>query len=150
MDQPINFHQITETIGTAGQPTEEQLREIANQGYSTVINLAMHNSDHAIPHEGNLVSALGMSYIHIPVPFDKPEAGHLQKFIRVMDALDGEKIFVHCALNARVSVFIYKYLTLRKGCEDSSATTPLLQRWQVQMDDAWKAMMALRAEELGM
>lgn len=33
MDQPINFHQITETIGTAGQPTEDQLREIARQGY---------------------------------------------------------------------------------------------------------------------
>lgn len=107
MEQPLNFYQVTEDIGTSGQPTREQFADIARQGYSSVINLAMHDSDNAIPEEGNIVASLGLSYFHIPVPFDQPTAEHVKKFIRLMKVLEGEKIFVHCALNARVSAFVY-------------------------------------------
>ena len=44
-----------------------------------VVNLAMHDADDAIADEGRLVSAAGMSYIHLPVP-EAPTAAHLQRF----------------------------------------------------------------------
>jgi hypothetical protein len=37
-----------------------------------VINLAMPNSENAIPEEGYIVTARSMTYVHIPVPFDAP------------------------------------------------------------------------------
>jgi protein tyrosine phosphatase (PTP) superfamily phosphohydrolase (DUF442 family) len=148
VEELLNFYQITEHIGTAGQPTAEQLNQVAEQGYSAVVNLAMHDSDNAIPEEGNIVSSLGMSYFHIPVPFDNPTAGHLKKFIGIMDVLDGEKVFVHCAVNARVSAFMYKYLTFRKSRTEESATSPLLKQWLPQMDGAWKSIMSLSAEDV--
>ncbi len=149
MEQVLNFYQITEEIGTSGQPTREQFRQIAGQGYASVVNLAMHNSDNAIPDEGSIVAALGMSYFHIPVPFDQPTAEHVKKFFRVLDALEGEKVLVHCALNARVSAFMYKYLTLCKGKTAESATSPILTMWLPTMDAAWTSIMTLSATDVG-
>ena len=37
----LNFHLITETIGTAGQPTRTQFEDVKNANFSVVVNLAM-------------------------------------------------------------------------------------------------------------
>lgn len=145
-----NFVQITETVGTSGQPTIEQFGEIAKAGYSSVINLAMPNSDNAIANEGNIVTSLGMKYIHIPVPFEAPTKQHLTSFIRVMRAIDGEKVWVHCVANARVSAFMYHYLRIDKGYDDHAAKNQLLQRWEPKMDAAWTKFLQLREDELGL
>jgi protein tyrosine phosphatase (PTP) superfamily phosphohydrolase (DUF442 family) len=148
MEDIINFYQITENIGTGGQPTISQLSEIAKANYSVVINLAMHDSDNAIPEEGNVISSLGMTYIHIPVPFDAPSSNHLKKFFKVMDSFEDEKVFVHCAVNARVSAFMHQYLTLKKGVSSEQATSPLLQKWLPEMDSNWKSIMESGIDEI--
>ena len=112
MNDVINFFQITDTIGTGGQPSVSQLYDIAQNGYDVVINLATHNSENAIENEGSIVASLGMTYIHIPVPFEAPTPEHLRKFFGFMNGLSEEKVFVHCAVNARVSAFVFKYLTI--------------------------------------
>ena len=92
----LNFHAITPRIGTAGHPKPDDFVAIAAAGYEVVINLAMHTADDAIADEGSLVSAAGMSYIHLPVPWEAPSAAHLKQFCRLMDAMDDKKILVHC------------------------------------------------------
>ena len=142
-----NFHQITPRIGTAGHPNPEDFSAIAAAGYEVVINLAMHDADDAIADEGRLVSAAGMSYIHLPVPWEAPTAAHLKQFCRLMDALDDKKILVHCQVNARVSAFMLKYLTF-KGVSEADATTPLMVKWKPQMDDIWKAFLSIDKTEM--
>ncbi len=144
----INFHPMTERIGTGGQPTPGQLVDIAAAGYTTVINLAMHNSDNALGDEGSIVASLGMDYVHIPVPFEAPTVAHLRRFIRIMEACDGDRVFVHCAINARVSAFVHRYLTLRKGVPADEATTPILRQWRPNMDPAWRSIMQLTDGDL--
>ena len=148
MQEITNFYQIADNIGTGGQPTTGQFAVIANADYSVVINLAMHDSDNAVPEEGNIVTSLGMTYIHIPVPFDAPSANHLKIFFDIMDSFDNEKIFVHCAVNARVSAFMYQYLTLKKGVPSEQATSPLLNQWLPTMNSTWKSIMKLQLEEV--
>ena len=145
-----NFVQMTETIGTSGQPTVEQFGEIAQAGYSSVVNPAMPDSDDAIADEGTIVTSLGMKYVHIPVPFDSPTTHHLRSFIRVMRAIDGEKVWVHCVVNARVSAFMYHYLRIDKGYEDDAAKNQLLRRWEPKMDAAWTKFLQLRTDELSL
>lgn len=142
-----NFHQITPRIGTAGHPKPEDFAAIAAAGYEVVINLAMHDADDAIADEGRLVSAAGMSYIHLPVPWEAPTTVHLKQFCRLMDALDDKKILVHCQVNARVSAFMLKYLTF-KGVSEADATTPLMVKWKPQMDDIWKAFLSIDKTEM--
>lgn len=146
--QLLNFHQITPRIGTAGHPKLEDFPAIAAAGYQVVINLAMHDADDAIAEEGKLVSAAGMAYFHLPVPWEAPTADHLKTFIGIMDALNDKQVLVHCQVNARVSAFMLKYLTF-KGVSEADATTPLMEKWKPQMDDTWKAFLALEHEAVG-
>jgi len=144
-----NFIQLTDRVGTSGQPTKEQFSDLSQQGYSTVINLAMPDSDHAIPEEGNIVTGLGMSYFHIPVPFDKPTADHLKLFIELMKSLEGKKVWVHCVVNMRVSAFMYQYLRHEKGYSENDAQSPILKNWLPEMDDVWSSLIKLNKEDIG-
>ena len=148
MNDVINFFQITDTIGTGGQPSVSQLYDIAQNGYDVVINLATHNSENAIENEGSIVASLGMTYIHIPVPFEAPTPEHLRKFFRFMNGLSEEKVFVHCAVNARVSAFVFKYLTMERKMQAEKATTPLLAQWLPQMNIIWKNFLSIEKSDL--
>ena len=148
MNDVINFFQITDTIGTGGQPSVSQLYDIAENGYNVVINLATHNSENAIENEGSIVASLGMTYIHIPVPFEAPTPEHLRKFFGFMNGLNEEKIFVHCAVNARVSAFVFKYLTMERKMQAEKATTPLLAQWLPQMNLIWKNFLSIEKSDL--
>ena len=143
-----NFIQLTLTVGTAGQPRAEQFGDIANAGFKTVINLAMPDSENAIAEEGGMVTSAGMRYVHFPIDFAAPEAADARRFIAVMNALDDEKVFVHCALNLRVSAFMYLYLRHAKGLADDAARSPLIARWMPRMDQVWKDFLALSADEI--
>ena len=148
MNDVINFFQITDTIGTGGQPSVSQLYDIAQNGYDVVINLATHNSENAIENEGSIVASLGMTYIHIPVPFEAPTPEHLRKFFGFMNELSEEKVFVHCAVNARVSAFDFKYLTMERKMQAEKATTPILAQWLPQMNLIWKNFLSIEKSDL--
>ena len=146
MDQILNFVQLTDSIGTSGQPTAEQFGDIAAAGYSVVVNLAVPDSHNAVANEGSLVTATGMTYVNIPVKWDDPTLRDLQRFIRTMRAFEGERVFVHCAMNLRVSAFLYQYLTIEKGLPPERARSPILEKWAPQMDEVWKRFLALPPE----
>lgn len=147
MKDITNYVQLTDDIATSGQPTAEQFKTIAEGGFAAVINLAMPDSDGALPGEGSIVTGLGMSYVHIPVPFDAPAAEHLRQFTGALRALEGRKVWVHCAVNARVSAFMYHYLTKVRGLPDSAARSPILDRWEPDMDQVWRDFLAIPAAD---
>ena len=143
MEQILNFVQLTDSIATAGQPTPEQFRDIAAAGHTVVVNLAVPDSHNAVPNEGSLVTATGMTYVNIPVKWEDPTLADLQRFIRTMRAFEGERIFVHCAMNMRVSAFMYHYLTLEEGLPPERARSPILEKWTPKMDEVWQRFLAL-------
>lgn len=91
-----NFVQLTDNFATAGQPAEWEFAAIANHGYQHVINLAMPDHPDSIANEGALVAELGMSYLHIPVPFDKPQKRQVSHFCRYLDQVKHDEVFIHC------------------------------------------------------
>jgi len=139
---------LTSAIGTAGQPSREQFALIAAAGFDAVINLAMPDHADSIADEGALVTALGMSYHHLPVPFDAPSAEQLRRFCALLEAQQEQRLFVHCIMNYRVSAFMYLYLTRIKGYTERDARSPILDRWQIEPQ--WQALMAMDAAALGL
>ena len=144
----LNFHQMTDDIAIGGQPTAGQLSQIADEGYSVVVNLATHDSNNAIPEEGSIIASMGLSYVHTPVPTEAPTPDHVQKFFKVMDSFDGDKVFVHCASSGRVSAFMHRYMILKKGASAEEATSPLLERWMPRMDETWKSILKLELADI--
>lgn len=132
LDDILNFRAlgVDGRIGTAGQPAGYQFEAIKQGGYETVINLAMPTSLGALPNERELVEALGMRYLPLPVVWEEPTAQDLEKFFSAMDAQAGKRVFVHCALNKRVSVFVYLYRVLRLQEPEALARKDLLKIWE--------------------
>jgi protein tyrosine phosphatase (PTP) superfamily phosphohydrolase (DUF442 family) len=124
-----NFLALSDALGTAGQPTQEQFLAIQKAGYQIVINLALTDSPNALPQEKELVESQGMEYVHIPVVWEQPEVEDALKFFRAMNTNSDKKIFVHCAANKRVSAFIYLYRTLHQGISQEEAKKDLHKLW---------------------
>ena len=143
------FLPISVTLATSGQPTPEELAEIAAAGYRLVINLATPASSNWNPQEKNFVESLGMEYVGIEVDWDYPT---LSDFDDLADRLDSEngdrKVWVHCAKNMRVSAMIYLYHRLRKGYTEEVSRRYLEQIWQP--NEIWQnfieAMLELHSE----
>lgn len=138
----LNFLQVNDNIASSGQPRASQFPSIAASGYSMVINLAMPNSPNALANEADLVTDLGMVYKAIPVPFDKPEAFHFEQFVQTMNAARDRKIWVHCALNYRVSAFLYLYFRKVLNTSEQIAKMVWLSNWEA--DETWKAFIAIQ------
>ena len=116
-----DYIQLTEHVATAGQPTAEELVGVAEAGYEVVINLDTGDFSYAEDGEPGVVRLLGMEYVHIPVVWEKPTRADLELFCEAMEARRDKKVFVHCAANRRVSVFMALYRILHLGWEVQEA-----------------------------
>jgi protein tyrosine phosphatase (PTP) superfamily phosphohydrolase (DUF442 family) len=125
-----NFVLLDGRIATAGQPTEPQLAEVAAAGYRKVINLGLLDPKYCLPDEAGTAAGLGMEYRHIPVRFDAPTVEDVQAFVASMDGWAGERVFVHCAANYRVSSFMALYGELRLGWTRAQADAHAQRLWE--------------------
>lgn len=108
----LNLLPLSPLLCTSGQPSAKELESIAQEGYEVVINLALSDADNALEHEDVIIKSLGMGYIHLPVRFDAPRVEDFWMFERIVESLEGRKIWVHCAKNYRVSAFFHLYALL--------------------------------------
>ena len=105
--------------------------------FEVVINLALHGAEYSLPDEPGTVESLGMRYIHIPVEWERPLRADLERFFGAMEELTGKRVFVHCAANKRVSVFIALYRQLRQGWPPEAVMPDVLAIWEP--DPVWSA-----------
>lgn len=120
---------IDSTLATSGQPTEAEFRDIAAAGFRIVLNLALPTSPGALPDERATVTALGMDYTHLPVPFEAPQREHYQRFEHTMREREGSAVWIHCAMNYRVSAFLAVYRVRRLGWTRDDALAELRKVW---------------------
>src|SRR5262249_31987712 len=109
-----------------------------------VINLALPTSDNALANEGSIVTALGMSYAHLPVNFQAPMAEDFKAFCGLMKAFEGRRVFVHCAANMRVSSFIFLYRVLHQNVPRPNAERDLRAIWDP--DEVWSRFIETQLE----
>jgi uncharacterized protein (TIGR01244 family) len=134
-----NFVAVDDDLATAGQPTEAQLAALGQRGFEVVVNLGLLDPRYCLPDEAGTVAALGMAYHHIPVDFRDPRPEDFERFEKVMHAARGRKVFVHCAMNYRVSCFTALYGETSLGWSRERADAHVRRLWQP--DEAWSAFM---------
>ena len=130
LDNIFNYLPISDRLASAGQPDRRQFSQIQSAGYQVVINLALPDSDHAIPEEAALVAGLGMEYVYIPVIWTAPQPSDLTDFFKAMDERQEKKVFVHCAMNFRASAFVFLYRVLRQSVPIEIARQNMSEIWQ--------------------
>ena len=124
-----NFRWCAPDLASAGQPLADEFSLLAQAGFEVVIDLALLDADYAIAEEPDLVRALGMEFIHIPVIWENPTAQDFQCFCAAMRRCRGRKIFLHCAANMRVSVFLALYRILELGWPRAAALAEIAAIW---------------------
>lgn len=132
-----NWRRLDERLTTSGQPGEEELARVAALGVRTVINLGLHSHERALPDEAASVAALGMDYVHIPVPFDAPDDSHFAAFCAAMVENTDGPVHVHCIMNWRVSAFVYRWKRDVLGEDEPAARADMLAIWDPWDNPAW-------------
>ena len=125
----VNIHQVFDWLWTSGQLSEPDVRHLPELGIQVVMNLALPSSPDALPAEGELVTGLGLAYVQIPVEWEHPLPEQFFQFVGVLKAFAGCKIWLHCAMNMRVSAFVYLFRKLVLGEGEEDATFPMREIW---------------------
>ena len=137
-----NFKLLSEGNATSGQPNEKELLHIADAGYEKVINLGLSDAEYSIKNEEQILKSRGIEYIHIPVAFESPEDKDLQEFISALNKYKESKLFIHCAANKRVSVFMALYRIFVLGWEKEKAIHELEKIWKP--NNIWESFIERR------
>jgi protein tyrosine phosphatase (PTP) superfamily phosphohydrolase (DUF442 family) len=141
-----NFLAINDRIGTAGQPSEDELRDAAAAGYTTVVNLGLLDPRYCLADEAGVARSLGLRYHHIPVQFDAPTVDDFREFLAAMEDSAGEKVLVHCAANYRVSSFMAIYGEMHLGWTRERSDRHARTLWP--LNETWTAFLEQCRQEL--
>ena len=89
-----NFGQMDDRFFRGGQPKENDYKQLADLGITTVIDLREDPKEYEKP----AVEAVGMKYINIPMSDkDYPEASKIEQFLKLVNDPTTGKFYVHCA-----------------------------------------------------
>ena len=131
------YLKISDNLSTSGQIEYKQIEAIKKAGFDVVVNLAPADKVRNAM-EGFLVTEQGMTYVQIPVSWQKPALRDLDLFFNVMEANKDRKVYVHCFANMRVSVFVYLYRTLQLGVSEEAARKDRTKIWNPSTEDQWE------------
>jgi protein tyrosine phosphatase (PTP) superfamily phosphohydrolase (DUF442 family) len=137
-DEIYNHIKISDQLITAGQPTADQLRAAADEGFTTVINLGTLDPRYALEDEAGLVRSLGLAYYHIPVEWENPQERDFEAFEQVMAGLASEKTVVHCAANFRVTAFYALFALKHLGWSEAQVDEFRAQIWKGTDNPVWE------------
>jgi protein tyrosine phosphatase (PTP) superfamily phosphohydrolase (DUF442 family) len=137
IDNVFNYKKISDTIITTGLASEEQLAELAVQGFAVVIDLLPHDSEYAIANEQEIIEQQGMVYHSIPVDFGEPGEEDFNAFSSLLDSIGKQKALIHCAANYRVSAFYALYGYKQLGWSEQQADDLIQSIWNPQQHSPW-------------
>jgi protein tyrosine phosphatase (PTP) superfamily phosphohydrolase (DUF442 family) len=136
MNSIYNFHEVSDQLACSGQPTADQLKQLAAENYKVIINLGLPNTKYSLPDEAASVKAADMDYCHIPVVFEDPKVSELADFIKFMQSQDDQKTLVHCAANYRASAFTGLYLFAMDKLDEKQMRSFIEDVWKP--DAVWQ------------
>ena len=89
-----NFGQMDARFYRGAQPKQDDYKDLAALGVTTVIDLRDKPTDYERP----AVEALGMHYVNIPMSDkDYPQAAQVDQFLKLVNDPATGKFYVHCA-----------------------------------------------------
>lgn len=147
LEDILNYREYSPLFASAGQPTAAQLEAVRDSGFERVIYIAFSNNPNALANEDQLVKALGMDYLHIPVDWNKPTARDFYTFADAMQRDTQMKTLLHCQINARATAFSFLYRVIYEGVSVADAKQDMNTVWKP--NEVWRDLIFAVLEENG-
>lgn len=125
----VNFISYSPSFASSGQPTPEQINELGSAGFERVIYLALTDHDTSVANEDRLVRNAGMSFVQIPVVWEKPTLTDFNHFAAIMNADIETTTLVHCQINLRASAFSFLYRVIYQDISVEEAKQAMNTIW---------------------
>ena len=132
MNDPVDiraWQRLDDLTTTSGRIEEKDIPRLAAIGVKHVINLALDDHIEALADEAGVLARHGLSYTHIPVPFDAPTEAHFEAFRSDLERVSGAPVHVHCIMNFRVSAFFYRLNRDHRGMTEAQARALMEKQW---------------------
>lgn len=136
LDDITNFRQYSPLLASSGQPDRSQFEMLRDAGFERIIFLAPYDSHGSFEEEADIVPALGIEYVHVPIDWDRPTASDFGAVAAAIDADPDKKTLLHCQVNFRASSISFLYRVIRQGVPVASAKEDLDSVWVP--NDTWR------------
>jgi uncharacterized protein (TIGR01244 family) len=107
-----NYVEISARLGSGGQPNEIGMKQLAEKGYKTIVNVRTSAEQVDLAAEEKQAMQLGLRYYMVPFTGQEQSEEQALAFNALMSALKGEKVFVHCGSGNRVGGLMMIYFAL--------------------------------------
>jgi uncharacterized protein (TIGR01244 family) len=110
-----NIRKITHELAIAGQIGPEQLKQIAQEGFKSVLNLQTSDEKDFLSNEQQQVEDLGLQYVHMPIALNAINHDALTIQILQQMAELAKPVLVHCSSDVRAAAMVLIYIATRQG-----------------------------------
>lgn len=111
---------INPDLAIAGQITLQQLCQIAQEGFRSVLNLRSSSEDGFLPNEQQHVETLGMFYINTPTLFETITDETIVDLFHQINQLK-KPALIHCDNGIRAAAVVLMQIAMRQGATPEQA-----------------------------
>ena len=108
------IRKINDDLTIAGQVTPEQLRQVAQEGFKSVLNLRSPDEEGFLSNEQQQAEALGLYYVNIPVKFEAINDEIAARVLMQTNKLP-KPTLVHCDSAMRAAAIVLMHIATRQG-----------------------------------
>ena len=111
--------------------SRDHIEPLRKQGFERIVYIAYRAQGGAseILSIDRQATDLGLSYVHMPVPWQSPTLRDYQTFAAIMRSQPTMKTLLHCQMNYRASAFSFLYRVLELDTPMPTAAADLYQIW---------------------
>ncbi|WP_445636755.1 Beta-lactamase [Nostoc sp. DSM 114161] len=97
-----DIKKVSDEYSAGGQPTPETLKQLADEGYKSVVNLRSLDETGALADEQQQAQAVGLEYANVPL---KPSQANDSSTAKVLSELQQlpTPVYFHCGAGGRAS-----------------------------------------------
>jgi uncharacterized protein (TIGR01244 family) len=108
------IRKINEELAIAGQITPEELNQIAQQGFKSVLNLRSPEEQGFVNDEQQQVELLGLQYVHIPLDLKEIDDIFISWVIQEVNSM-AKPALLHCDTAVRAAAIAVMQIAVRQG-----------------------------------
>jgi uncharacterized protein (TIGR01244 family) len=111
----INEGKVTDDITISGQLSVDELRQLSEQGYRTVVNLRTPGEPGEVADEERIVEDSGLNYASIPVSSETLDDMAVERFTNTIASEGRTPVLVHCRGAGRAGMMVLLHLAIQNG-----------------------------------